>query len=433
MSTNEENDLSFSIEAPGIDFTTEGITRRGMHAKVDIPSSALVQGSDTNKGIHIYTTKGHTIAVVAVAESEEHVARYSVLHQKNVKQNYTFYAATADDFLTYSTFAIVVATEDYTTINIRAPVTLTVGEQTLNTNEEMEVAMEKYGTLLIHSRRDITGMKITSNDKAIVFFTGHSCTNIPSDYGPCDSIIEQLPSTNDWGKEFMVSPLKYKMFTQLQILASVSNTTAHLKCINSGGRTTVSKYYTLSEGFPVIRHIQEHEVCHLKSSKPILAIQYVASREADENGHEGGPAMMVIPSTSQYTSVALVPAVNETLEHYISIFVPAEYYQPEIIHLNETLTLAEVEHTVLVYYNNYTITYYICQIALPEGDYVIYSLQEDAKLGVIAYSYSSDYSFGYLASIKSTGKYTYYIRYCTSPPRNAIIASGNYLLIITIV
>jgi hypothetical protein len=404
ISTREDSTIRFYVEAPGLGIEIEGTTREGVHAKVDIPKTAIVGKSDTNKGIHVYTKGDSKISVVAVMESPQYIARFSVLQQKQLLHHmYVYYVATADDFLKHKTFAVIVALEDNTTITIHAPVKLQVGNQILNSNEKMEVSMERYGTVIIHSRRDITGTKITSFEKPIVLFSGHSCTNIPSEYGSCDTIIEQLPSTNDWGMDFIVSPLKHGMLSQLQIISSESNNSVNVYCISGEGQKATHEHYSLAEGFPIIRFIKIDEVCHVTSIKRIMVLQYVISQEADNSVHEGGPAMMVIPSTSQYSPVTLVPAVDSSLEHHITIVVPSEYYHTELIHINRTLTLSELEQTIMIFYNNYTITHYICQIQVPAGDYHIYSSQKEARMGVIAYSHSGNSSFGYLASIKSSG------------------------------
>ena len=405
VSTREENDVPFTVECPTLQLRLSGTTRKGVHSRINLPSSVKVSSSDSTKGIRVYTTNSQKISVVGVVETGEKMAQFSVLHQRHVSQEYVFHVGIADDYEPVFTYAIIVAMSDDTTIRVRAPLPLIAGRIRLGANAEADINMNNYGTVLVYSRRDLTGMKITSYSKPIVVFSGHICTQIPPRYPDCDAIIEQLPSTHDWGTQFIIPPMYNRTYSQLQVMSSSANTQFTLDCVTNTGRYLGGKTHSIStEGGSLLLNQQENEICFMDANNPVMAIQYGISKGADISNRPGGPAMVLIPSIKQYSFNSLVPASQISFKYHIVLIVPAEYHHPSLIHLNGSLKLDQQKYTTMVYYNNYTITHYVYIIKLKAGNYDIHSLQPQARMGVLVYGYSDSTLLAYLPSITSSGE-----------------------------
>jgi hypothetical protein len=404
VSTSEEDDIPFSVECPGLRIHKTGTARKGTAYRVDLPTTIATSSFTSNRGIRVSTGKGHKISVVGVSQAGSYVARFSVLHQRYMKREYVFYTATADDSQSHFTHALIVAMQDNTRINVRAPVLLQAGRRLVGANREAEFIVNEYDTVYILSRQDLSGMKITSFSKPIVVFSGHTCTQIPSLYRTCDTIMEQLPSTYDWGRHFVIPPMFDRTNSYLQVVSSAANTQFSLDCVTTTGRQRPHIMRTLPyEGDFVLVKQDEHEICHLSANNSVMAVQYGISKAADTEGRPGGPALVLMPSTKQYAHNTLVPAMQTSIRHLITLIIPAEYHHPGLIHLNDGLKLNMTGKAPMVYYNNYTITHYIYNIQLQAGNYHVFSHQPGALLGVIAYGYSDSSSFAYLASILSSG------------------------------
>ena len=102
---------------------------------------------------------------------------------------YIYYGFTYADTSERESQLLIVACEDNTTIN--------VGFQT--------ILLNKMETYLLQSTGDLTGAVAVSNNP-ISFFSGHQCTNVPTNVTYCDHLIQQLPDTSTWGTHFLSAP-----------------------------------------------------------------------------------------------------------------------------------------------------------------------------------------------------------------------------------
>lgn len=122
-----------------------------------------------------------------------------------------------------SEFAVV-ASEDDTDVTYTPTVDTTAGD---TAGTAKTVSLDKGQALPVSSTAgDLTGTPITST-KPVSVFAGQQCANIPSTgYGYCDHIVEQIPPTAAWGKEFLTVPLKTRTKGDtFRMLASEDGTT----------------------------------------------------------------------------------------------------------------------------------------------------------------------------------------------------------------
>ncbi len=175
---------------------------------------------------------------------------------------------------------------------------------------------------------DLSGSIITST-KPIAVFGGNRATFVPSQFFAADHLVEQLPPTNTWGREFVTMPLntgssRGELF---RFLAQADNT-----------RVTVDglEVATLDRG-------EFHQQiltgpAHITSSNPILVAQYAHSQNyyrTDPGGNAaflGDPLMMIVPPAEQFLASYTVstPAITSNLSaqrfdrNFINILAPNE-------------------------------------------------------------------------------------------------------------
>jgi hypothetical protein len=198
-----------------------------------------------------------------------------------------------------------VASEDNTTVTITPSAALTTGQAA---GVPFTVTLNKLQSLeyLANGTGDLTGTSIVS-DKGIAVFGGHYCGNVPASTAFCDHLIEQIPSTNNFGTEFVLLPTeqgKNLPGDVVKILAKEDGTVVTLE--NSGGTTT----YNLNAGQSVELPPALTENTAVNSNKPILVGQFMVGQTI---AGEGDPAF------------SLVPDVNQWLKEYI-FNVPAGDY-----------------------------------------------------------------------------------------------------------
>lgn len=175
---------------------------------------------------------------------------------------------------------------------------------------------------------DLTGSVISST-KPVAVFGGNRAAFIPSQFFAADHLVEQLPPTNTWGREFITLPL-----------ATNSDRGDRFRMLSQADGTQVSingnVVATLNRG-------EFHEqvivgASQISSNKPILVAQYAHSQnyyQASPGGNPnflGDPLMMIVPPYEQFLANYTVstPAVTPILSaqrfdrNFINIVAPDE-------------------------------------------------------------------------------------------------------------
>ena len=137
---------------------------------------------------------------------------------------------------------------------------------------------------------DLSGSEVTST-KPVALFGGHECTFIPDENTwACDHLVEQIPPTSTWGKEFLTVPLKTrKGGDTFRMLASEDGTSVS---VNGAVVATLDRgqvHQQLIDGKSTV-----------SADKPILVAQY--SNGSDFDGVTSDPFMMLVPPTEQFLS-----------------------------------------------------------------------------------------------------------------------------------
>jgi YD repeat-containing protein len=154
---------------------------------------------------------------------------------------------------------------------------------------------------------DLSGSLIVA-DKPIAVFGGHECADIPAQplRGSCDYIVEELPPTVTWGKQFVTMPLATRhggdtfRFLGSQDATRVSVNSVPVATLNRG-----EWYEQLIDGPALIT-----------SDNPILVAQYSNGNEFD-GVTSSDPFMMLIPPYEQFLTdyTVTVPAVGLSITY----------------------------------------------------------------------------------------------------------------------
>lgn len=233
---------------------------------------------------------------------------------------------------------LIVSTDDGTQISL----TLTQSVSTdgaddlsqfgsmINRGETVSLTLDRDETLYVSNVDDLTGSRVTSN-KPITLFSGHECGTIPQSLQYCDQMIEQIPPTATWGREFFTAPfLNRTEGDAFVVLASDNDTVFSGVCYNQtrGTLTEVGEFIIASAGETVNFTVSSFQVCRFTSNKPVLLAQFSLASDTDNNTN-ADPFLVVLPSVEQYLD-SLSFKVFETLTdleelHFINIFLPVDY------------------------------------------------------------------------------------------------------------
>ncbi len=298
-----------TVAIPGLSFTSNFTVTPGTVTSVIIPPAAQAVGVDAieNKGIHV--TSGAEVTVYGLNRVTATTDAYlglpvDILGTQYINLGY------ANVNVVNGTQLGIVATQNATTVTI-TPTALSGNSRAAFTPYNITLNQgQTYQLRSATALADLTGTIITSN-KPIGVYGGHQCANIPLGFVACDNIVEQLPSTDTWGKAFVTVPLATRTRGDtFRFLASTNNTQ-----VSVNGAIVA----TLQRG-------QFHEriitgASTITSTQPILVAQY--SNSSSYDGVTSDPFMMLIPPFEQFLASYTVttPATGFTT-NFINLAVP---------------------------------------------------------------------------------------------------------------
>ena len=152
----------------------------------------------------------------------------------------------------------------------------------------------------------------------------------------------------------------------------------------------------INEGNFVEFKVSSSQYCWIEGSDSILVLQYSVGFTAD--GLTGDPTMIIVPAVSQYCKHYSLPTFQPddnsfSFSHYMNIFIPAQYYQPNQIFLdNQQLSSYNLNFTVIK--QNGAPQVYAAQVDLTAGVHTLHHADAEA-MGVIMYGFARVNSYGH--------------------------------------
>ena len=302
----------------------------GNFSEIEVDKDLKVVSIDErNKGIHLITNR-RDVSVVALSEEDTSADLFLVLPPVYLPYQYVYYAVSVERNASQSRLhsaILIVGTENETfvTLNLTAEVNISTESDIIGSGvsvKHISVNLDEMDTLYVTSLESLTGSKVVSN-KPITFISGHECGNIPTGLPFCDHMIEQIPPTATWGKEYFTVPLKSREdFDVFIILASEDDTVVTRVC--SPG-TTHSVFNITNAGGFVSMNISSEQYCSFTSNKPVLLVQFAVASDVDKV--DADPFMMIIPPFEQYRSEYLIstfePRHGRDLAYFVNVIVKA--------------------------------------------------------------------------------------------------------------
>jgi len=378
IATQESGPTPYSIEAPGVRYSSSGTVSRNNQVVLNLPLTLVASSNGINNlGVHLkvdsdkVSVTGQNVAINTVSTFLSLPAKASA--------SYVYYAVsvpftTGSPFLSY---ILIVGIENGTTV------TYSGGTRLINSLQ----------TLLISSPNDLTGTKIVA-DKQVSVFNGHQCAVFPVGVGFCDQIVEQIPPTTSWGKVHYTAPLATRRSYTIKVVVANDSTNVDIYCDD------VKESHALNEGGSVTKALTGSEHCAVSSDKPVLVTQLAHGRLDDNNN--GDPMMTLVPATSQYDSKFQFSTLQGQTGniHYANIIVLADDFQADMINMagcgvNNPLT----SQTFVPIKVNSVTEAYATQLSITEGVSEISHDDVTAKMTVMVYGFGQAQGYGHPGGI----------------------------------
>ena len=301
----------------------------------------------------------------------------------------------------------IIGVNDSTTVNVH--LTVVTGSESITyegssyyNGDVLTVTLDRFETIQLQCRGDLSGTHLVS-DKIIGIISGNVRTNI----GPgtsTDHLTEMIPPVRNWGKNFVTIPTPLRTVGDyFRFVSSESNT---LISISGGHVENITLVNVGSFGETLI---PSNAYCFVKSTKPILVIQFVQSQQ--DSSEPSDPLMMVIPPVEQYGSEYTFSTPQYSSQSYDTYFLFA-------ITKDDKDGIKMDGNTINTTFNDVEGTDYVGgYFYVPQGTHVVKHDSAIKIFGAFLYGITSYETYGFpvgmrLAPINEVGWQSYMLVCC---------------------
>ena len=383
-------DLSYTIEAPGVGYYTDGTISGTGSTIISLPSG-LITGSynDQNKGIYLKTNSTN---VVVIGQNDASIRSDTFLALPTVKvccTHYIYYGISVSSGRG-DNVVLIVGTENNTMMNVTVTQSVNVKindtVSSLTHGSQYSFIVNRLLTVYIGSSSDLTGTRIIT-DKPVSVFSGHECGNVLSlSYRDCNHLVEQIPPTTYWGKTYYIAPLQGRSGYTIRVLAAYNSTEVFTDCNNTRNS------YTINAGNSFT--VTQQYYCVIHSNKEILVAQYSSGNYYDRR--TGGPMMMLVPATVHYSNEINLSTISSGYSNYINIIVLKEYYQPSMMYwiTGGVKRSLQSQSWNTITFNQVTEAYYT-QLSVSNGPVTIIHTTANALMSAVVYGFDYREAYGH--------------------------------------
>lgn len=299
---------------------------------------------------------------------------------------YTFTEAYPSQF-------VIIATEDSSDVTID----LSVSRSSVANGTRRTVRLNKGQSYLVQARvtetrqnDDLTGTRVTCS-KPLVLLSSHYRAQVPilAEVASRDCLVEQLPSTDTWGKHIIVPPLRRPNdfqsagpndVTVCRIVADIDSTLVQVNG-QIPWRIDAGKYWDL----PLTTALD------IVSTQPVLVtiIDRSANRGGGNTRRSGDPSLILMPPVEQYLNAYRVAnaepqAVGAPVftQHQITCVVP--------ISAVASLTIDGAPSPAPTAIPGTSYAYVHMNVAAGQHEVLC-----DSAFGIVVYGYGPAESYGY--------------------------------------
>jgi len=304
-----ETNTSGTVSIPGLGFSTSFSVTAGVVTSVNIPANAQATGSDAieSKGIRIVSNA--EVTVYGLNRIPFTTDAFLALPTDILGTNYINLGYKNTNVVNATEFGIV-ATANATTVTITPSVTTGARvagvAYTITLNQGQTYQLVNTGS----APNDLSGTLITSN-KPIGVLGGHGCANIPPGAAACDHVVEMLPPTDAWGKNFVTVPLKTR----------TKGDTFRFLATEDGTSVTVNGTVVATLNRGKLHETILTAASQITATKPILVAQYSNGTTFDNVTSD--PFMMLVPPFEQFLGQYTVTTPASGFSgNYINVVAP---------------------------------------------------------------------------------------------------------------
>ena len=400
LQTTLSEPVSYSVQIPGISYYRSGTITAGNDVRLSISSSVEVASrDDQNKGIYI-ATSSDKVTIIGQNDPSYHTSEtfFALPTKRSFAAEYVYYGISVSRYYRSSTDSVVmiVGTEDTTIMNLTVTQSVAIKVHSivysLTPGRQYTFVIDRLQTIFVGSILDLSGTKIVTN-KPVSVLSGHQCANVPNNVGDCGYIIEQVPPTTSWGREFYITPLATRRAYTVKIVAARDSTNVDIYCNNA------KLSYSLNDGGFINRYLSNDQYCVIYSTKQVLVAQFGHGRQSDS----GDPMMMLIPSAICCLHTLTFSTIRNPITsgyrgyyHYVNIIVAAQHHQPNMIYLKSggVNRLLTSQNWIPLQAEN-AIEAYAAIVGVSEGAVQVMHSNTSALLTVVVYGFSAYNGYGH--------------------------------------
>ena len=392
--------------------TSTHMVRSGASVSTSIERFKVQSTTDRSKGIRIKAEQTKFISLFALNEELHSVDGFTALPCTPFSSisSYEYIAVSVrrstvvSDTSADSAF-LIVACSNETTVTITPTQSVahpSISGRVLSAGESVEITLNERETLYVQNREDLTGSKVQST-APISFFSGHECGNVPENVTECDHLVEQIPPTATWGRQFLVAPTATRTgYDIIRMVASEEDTLITVSCIDSNTVSETHNVSFMSSGNYSDFQLSSDQYCSVDADKPVLVVQFTPGRSAD-NAENGDPFMVLVPAFTQYldnTTFSTVHGLGLFFENYINVYSPVgqSEFNPSTIILDGA-PLA-TDSWVNIPCSDGSTCGHAVQVAINEGVHSIWNSNPRSPLGVTIYGLSYLETYAYVGGLK---------------------------------
>ncbi len=291
LDISSDVNTSGNVSIAGIGFSEDYSVTANTITRITIPLNAVITSSQTIESLGIHVVADDPVTVYGTNQVPFTTDSFlglpvSILGTQYLTMNY-FGPGTSDQLA--SEFVVVSPYDN----NI---VTITPSFNTRNGNlagVPFNVTLNQGETYLVRgasvNNDDLTG-SIVESTQPVSVLSGTGCANIPTGFGYCDHLVQQIPPISSWGETFVTRPLEGRTNGDTwRFLASQNNTDVS---INGSVVATLNfgdYYETILD-----------QASYVEATNPILAVQFSNGNTWDGSQNPGDPFMMIIPPFQQF-------------------------------------------------------------------------------------------------------------------------------------
>ncbi|KAF5909185.1 IgGFc-binding protein, partial [Clarias magur] len=285
--------LSTKVKVTALGKVSETTIQPGGGKSLGLPVEVEMVGSTRNKQT-VLVEADQDILVLSL-NSKPYTADTSVIYPvQDWGTEYYIYTPQMGPPDQYKEFSIV-NQGTLNTVEIQLSGMVTFEGQQYQKGSTLVVNLEPFESMLIQSKEDLTGSKVSAKQPVAVF-TGHSCTWYFTD---CNHVYEQLLPVSSWGKEFLIATLAYTKpsyrFDSVIIQAS-ENT--EIKITTQDGATSPKQ---MVAGETLYINLPYPNSLNLMSNKGVQVL-YEFNGGINQNGQTNDPFLITVLSIDRFST-----------------------------------------------------------------------------------------------------------------------------------